>query len=90
MSAKLKSASRRKFIIKAAAGTAVVLGTAYLTRGVWRRAIDKVLASGQFPYYNFDGPLVWFEANANDEITFYSPKVEMGQGVLTALGTNSS
>ncbi|NNE25816.1 MAG: xanthine dehydrogenase family protein molybdopterin-binding subunit [Saprospiraceae bacterium] len=85
MGSKLKSASRRKFLIKVTAGTAVVLGTAYLTRGIWRRAIDKVLASGELPYYNFDGPLVWFEANANNEITFYSPKVEMGQGVLTAL-----
>ena len=64
----------------------MLLGTAYLTRSMWRRSIAAMANSAEAPYMgNTKTPLLWFEVTADNQVILYSPKVEMGQGTFTGL-----
>ncbi|MFK7807719.1 MAG: molybdopterin cofactor-binding domain-containing protein, partial [Saprospiraceae bacterium] len=83
---KKKRFSRRKFLIRSTVGVGVLLGTAYLTRPMWRRALAGIANTAESPYLgSTDSPSIWFEVTADNKVILYSPKVEMGQGVFTGL-----
>lgn len=81
-----KGFSRRKFIVRSAIGVGVLLGSGYLSKPLWQRALAG-LANTLEPPYDGEGisPPLWFEIKANNQIILYSPKVEMGQGTHTGL-----
>lgn len=81
-----KGWSRRKFLVRSAIGTGVVLGTAYLTRPIWRRSLAQIANTAESPYLgSTDDPMIWFEVHADNTVILHSPKVEMGQGTHTGL-----
>ena len=83
---KKKGFSRRKFMVRSAVGVGVLVGSGYLSKPIWQRALAS-LANTLEPAYTGRGitaPL-WFKITADNQITLYSPKVEMGQGTLTGL-----
>ncbi len=83
---KKKGSSRRKFLVRTAIGTGVLLGTGYLTRHIWRRTIFTEVDKGESPYLGDAAtPGIWFEVTPENEVILYSPKVEMGQGTHTGL-----
>lgn len=83
---KKKGFSRRKFLVRSAVGASVLVGTTFLTRASWRRAIASTANTLEAPYIgNVDDPLIWFEITAENDIIFHCPKVEMGQGTFTGL-----
>jgi len=76
--------SRRKFLIGAGAGVlALGIGGKYATdyarHHVMEYAEDTPTASAP------DEPFLWFTVKPDNTITFHVPKVEMGQGIHTAL-----
>ncbi|UCH25318.1 MAG: xanthine dehydrogenase family protein molybdopterin-binding subunit [Trueperaceae bacterium] len=77
--------SRRGFLIGAGvAGSGLALGIFYgipEARLAIARSLDNSAAPGRVEA----PPDVWFEISPADRITLYLPKVEMGQGVHTAL-----
>ena len=78
--------SRRKFIVRSAAGVGVLLGSGYLTRSIWRRSLASLANSAEAPFMgDTETPPLWFEVRADNQIILYSPKVEMGQGTFTGL-----
>ncbi|MEL6925681.1 MAG: molybdopterin cofactor-binding domain-containing protein, partial [Bacteroidota bacterium] len=79
------SRSRRKFLIRAAVGTGVVLGLGYVGCAPVRRVIATQVDEADLPYSIKKDPQLWFEITADNKIIFNSPKVEMGQGVFTGL-----
>lgn len=83
---KKKGFSRRKFIVRSAVGVGVILGSGYLTKPLWQRAIAGVANTAEAPYSGKGmTPPLWFEIKTDNQIILYSPKVEMGQGTLTGL-----
>lgn len=86
--AKTKKFSRRKFIVRSLlGGTGVILGATYFGRHAIRRQLFEML-DGEMTF-SFSGevnePSMWFEINKDNNITLFSPKVEMGQGTFTGL-----
>jgi len=78
--------SRRGFLI----GAGVLGGGIALGYGVGlpaaRLKIAEVMDSGIGQPVNIDkGPLVWIDIAPDNGTTFYIPKIEMGQGIHTAL-----
>lgn len=83
---KKKGFSRRKFLVRSTIGFGVLLGTGYLTKPIWRRAIAKQVNTADAPYLGgTSSPPLWFEITADNTIKLLSPKVEMGQGTFTGL-----
>ena len=83
---KKKGFSRRKFLVRSASGAGVMVGTTFLTRSCWRRSIAEIANTAEGPYMGpTDDPLMWFEVQADNQIIFHCPKVEMGQGTFTGL-----
>ncbi len=83
---KKKGFSRRKFLVRSAVGVGVLLGAGYVTRPIWRRSIASAVNSAEAPYLgDTKTPALWFEVTAENDIIFYCPKVEMGQGTFTGL-----
>ncbi len=83
---KKKKFSRRKFLLRSTIGVGVVLGTAYLTRSMWRRTLADVANTIEPTYMgNTKTPQLWFEITADNQVVLNSTKVEMGQGVFTGL-----
>ena len=84
---KIKSKSRRKFIVRAGLGTigVLALGT-YVFRNPLRR-MTLEMAESLVPPYSGTGtePNLWFEITSDNKIVLHSPKVEMGQGTFTGL-----
>lgn len=82
-----KKVSRRKFLVRAGIGTlgVVALGT-LVFRNPARRKIYE-LAETIVPPYSGTGTEanLWFEITKDNQVTLYSPKVEMGQGLFTGL-----
>lgn len=81
-----RGTTRRRFVLGSLAGIGVLLGSGYLGR----HAIRRYLAGGaerRKPSYAGDTnrPTLWFELTADNVVTLYSPKVEMGQGAFTGL-----
>lgn len=83
---KKKGFSRRKFLVRSAVGVGVLVGTGFFTRPMWRRSLASFANTAETPYMgNTKTPLIWFEITADNQVTLYSPKVEMGQGTFTGL-----
>ena len=77
--------NRRKFLIRTGIGVGVTVGMALLAKAPLRRAIAAFADESPLPYAGTGGVDVWFELTAEGNIILYSPKVEMGQGILQAL-----
>lgn len=83
---KKKGWSRRKFLVRSSVGLGVVIGTGYLTRGIWRRYLAEFANTVELPYQgSSSSPTVWFELTANNKVILHSSKVEMGQGTFTSM-----
>lgn len=83
---KKKGWSRRKFLVRSAAGVGIIIGTGYLTRPLWRRYLAGFANTLESPYLgNTSDPSIWFELKTDGRIILYSPKVEMGQGTFTGM-----
>ncbi|WP_394750211.1 xanthine dehydrogenase family protein molybdopterin-binding subunit [Spongiimicrobium salis] len=82
-----KKLSRRKFLVRGGLGTIGVLAVGtYVFRNPLRRTLFGVMDSLVAPYSGTGTePNLWFEVGANNKITLYSPKMEMGQGTFTGL-----
>jgi len=84
---KIKSKSRRKFLVKAGLGSlgVLALGT-YVFRNPLRR-MTLSMAESLVPPYAGSGtePNLWFEITQDNKVILHSPKVEMGQGTFTGL-----
>ncbi|MEO1651966.1 MAG: molybdopterin cofactor-binding domain-containing protein [Bacteroidota bacterium] len=82
-----KKFSRRKFIVRSLlGGTGLLIGGTFLARNSIRRSLYQIVNAGEMPYDgDTNDPRLWFEINDTNQITFYSPKVEMGQGTFTGL-----
>ena len=81
-----KGTTRRKFLVGSIAGVGVIVGAGFLGCGSLRRYVAGMVNTMESPYMGDTGnPNIWFEVQANNQITFYSPKVEMGQGTFTGL-----
>ena len=75
--------SRRGFLIGLGATAAVAVGIP-LGLPAARRAIADYLSAND-PFGGIAAPpTTWFEVTADNRVRFFSPKVEMGQGVHTA------
>ncbi len=83
-SVNIKSKPRRRFLIKASIGTAVILG-AWAGIAPMRRIVAKKINEIDLEYENSYKPITWFEVKADNTIVLHSPKVEMGQGVFTGM-----
>ena len=78
--------TRRGFLMKAGIGLGALGLGAYLSKGVVRRKIAEMVDNATMPYDNDEGPTVWFEIKEDNTVVFHNSKVEMGQGIHTALG----
>ncbi len=79
--------SRRKFLIRAGTVGGIALGVTLVECGPLRRKLGQMANDGKLQSYkNHYAPDIWFEIAPDGTITLHSPKVEMGQGVFTALG----
>lgn len=78
--------SRRSFLISTGVlGTGLALGYAFGLPAA-RLRIAETLESGDGQPARIEAsPTAWFEIKPDNSVTFYAPKVEMGQGVHTAL-----
>ncbi|HHS95194.1 MAG TPA: xanthine dehydrogenase family protein molybdopterin-binding subunit, partial [Phaeodactylibacter sp.] len=86
MSNRKKKFSRRRFLIRATIGMGVLVGTALVTRPLWRRSLASIANTTEPPYLgNTKDASIWFEVTADNKVILYSPKVEMGQGTFTGL-----
>ncbi|WP_341226143.1 molybdopterin cofactor-binding domain-containing protein [uncultured Arcticibacterium sp.] len=79
--------SRRKFIVRSIlGGTGLLVGATYVFNGCIRRGLAGMVNTTESPYAgNTSDPEVWFEISAYNQVTLYSPKVEMGQGTFTGM-----
>jgi isoquinoline 1-oxidoreductase beta subunit len=77
--------NRRKFLIRAGIGVGVTVGLALFAKAPLRRALAQFADESQLEYTGSGGVDVWFELTTDGNIILYSPKVEMGQGILQAL-----
>jgi len=83
---KKKGFSRRKFLVRSSIGVGVILGTGFLTRGLFKRFAARLVNTSEPVYLgNIDDPGMWFEITIDNHIILHSPKVEMGQGTFTGL-----
>ena len=78
--------TRRKFfigmgILSGGLALGIPIGLPYL-----RRSVFEFLSSGSTPAGVDGNPQLWFEFSEDNLLHLYVPKVEMGQGVHTALG----
>jgi len=81
-----KGFSRRKFLVRAAVGTGVMVGVSYCSAPFIKRKIAGVANTAEAPYQgSTDDPTIWFEVTAANEVILHCPKVEMGQGTFTGL-----
>ncbi|MEM1325723.1 MAG: molybdopterin cofactor-binding domain-containing protein [Bacteroidota bacterium] len=80
------SISRRKFLVRSGIGVSVALGVSLSSCGLVRRKAAGILNEIEYAYRgDTNDPTIWFEVMADNQIILKSPKVEMGQGVFTAL-----
>ena len=81
-----KGFSRRKFLVRSSIGAGVILGTGFLTRGLFKRFVAGVVNTSEATFMgNTGSPSIWFEITASNNVILHSPKVEMGQGTFTGL-----
>ncbi len=78
--------SRRQFLIGAGlAGGGLALGVLFGTPTARLRIAESTDEGGGGFFTQSSDPLAWFEVSPDGGLTLYVPKVEMGQGVHTAL-----
>ncbi|MFN2124548.1 MAG: molybdopterin cofactor-binding domain-containing protein [Candidatus Promineifilaceae bacterium] len=78
--------SRRRFLIGAGlAGGGLALGYLFGVPAARLRIAESTDEGGGGFFSQSNEPLAWFEVKPDSSITLYVPKVEMGQGVHTAL-----
>ena len=78
--------SRRRFLIGAGlAGGGLALGYLFGVPATRLRIAESTDERGGGFFSQSNEPLAWFEVKPDSSITLYVPKVEMGQGVHTAL-----
>jgi isoquinoline 1-oxidoreductase beta subunit len=80
-----KSINRRGFILKTGVGLGVLLGVGVVACGPLRRTIAQKVDEGGVGYKNEYEAYIWFELQQDGSVILHSPKVEMGQGIFTAL-----
>jgi isoquinoline 1-oxidoreductase subunit beta len=80
-----KTINRRKFMVRTGVGLGVLFGISVVGCGPVRRMLAQRVDETTLPYKNDDEAHLWFEMKPNNEIILRSPKMEMGQGILTAL-----
>jgi isoquinoline 1-oxidoreductase beta subunit len=78
--------NRRGFLVKTGIGLGVLGLGAYLSKGLVRLKIAEMVDNASASYNNDQGPTVWFEIKEDNTVIFHNSKVEMGQGIHTALG----
>ena len=78
--------TRREFLIGAGLATAGLVIGAKLGTEPARLKIAEVLESSGGPPSSFDAPpMAWFQISPENKVTIKIPKMEMGQGIHTAL-----
>lgn len=78
--------SRRSFLISTGVvGTGLALGYTFGLPAARLRIAETLEAGAGQPSRVAATPLTWFEIKPDNNVTFYAPKVEMGQGVHTSL-----
>ncbi len=82
---KKKGVKRRKFLKYSGAGLMLMLGGTWLASNPIRRTIFATSETTIGPYPGDTSPCLWLEISPENDITLYSPKVEMGQGTFTGL-----
>jgi len=83
---KKKQFSRRKFLIRSAIGTGVMIGVGVIGCNPMRRTIASTANEADAPYLGDTGdPTIWFEITTDNQVILHSPKVEMGQGTFTGM-----
>ena len=75
---KKRKFSRRKFLIRSSIGVGVLMGTAYISVGPFRRFAAAYVDEGDIPYSNNEPPNIWFEITAENQILFHSPQSRNG------------
>jgi isoquinoline 1-oxidoreductase subunit beta len=80
-----KNTSRRKFLVRTGIGLGVVIGASIAGCGPLRRMIAQKADESPSPYKNKVEAYIWFELQPNGGLLLHSPKIEMGQGIHTAL-----
>jgi len=79
------SNSRRKFIFRFSTGVGLVAGLGIVGCNPLRRSLYDNFETLISDYKIEEEASTWFQITPDNEIIFHSPKVEMGQGVFTAL-----
>ncbi len=78
--------SRRHFLIGSGlAGGGLALGFLFGVPAARLRIAESIDEGGGGFFSQSNDPLAWFEVSSGSDVTLYVPKVEMGQGVHTAL-----
>ena len=80
-----KTVNRRGFILKTGVGLGVLLGLSVIACGPLRRIIAQKVDEVPTGYKNDSEAYIWFELQQDGTMILHSPKVEMGQGIFTAL-----
>ncbi len=79
-------ATRRNFLIKTGAGLGLALGLGWVGKKAIRGFFVEQADKGALVQFSTDTePQYWFEVQKDNTILFHSPKIEMGQGVFSAL-----
>lgn len=78
--------TRRQFLLGMGGAVGGVLALGVLGAPAARLRLADVLDGAAQPTSFEGGPLSWFEISADNQVTLFVPKVEMGQGIHTALG----
>ncbi len=76
---------RRKFLIKTGLGLGVLVGLGLVGHVPLKRYLAQRVDEKPISYNNSSECYVWFQLNEMGQLVLHSPKVEMGQGIFTAL-----
>ena len=77
--------NRRNFLIKTGVGLGLLVGIGVVGCGPLRRKIAHKADQEPGGYKNDSSPELWFELKPDGELIIHSPKMEMGQGIFTAI-----
>ena len=77
--------NRRNFLIKTGVGLGLLVGIGVVGCGPLRRQIAHKADREPGGYQNDSPPELWFELKPDGTVIIHSPKVEMGQGIFTAI-----